>query len=122
MCIMKKILVVEDEEDILNLVRIILEINNYKVIVAHDGYQGLEMVKENPDLILLDIMMPGMTGWEFLDKIRADGYDIPVIVLTANAQMSTLETAINKKVDDCVVKPFDREDLMEKVNSILNKN
>jgi CheY-like chemotaxis protein len=119
---MKKILIVEDEEDILNLVRIILEINNYKVIVAHDGYQGLEMVNENPDLIILDIMMPGMTGWEFLDKIRADGYDIPVIVLTANAQMSTLETAINKKVDDCVVKPFDREDLMEKVNSILNKN
>jgi CheY-like chemotaxis protein len=119
---MKKILVVEDEEDILNLVRIILEINNYKVIVAHDGYQGLEMVKENPDLILLDIMMPGMTGWEFLDKIRQNGFNTPVIVLTANAQMSTLETAINKKVDDCIVKPFDREDLMEKVNSILNKN
>ncbi|MBA2861270.1 response regulator transcription factor [Methanococcus maripaludis] len=119
---MKKILVVEDEEDILNLVKIILEINNYEVIVAHDGYQGLEQVKENPDLIILDIMMPGMTGWEFLDKIRNEGFEIPVIVLTANAQMSTLETAINKKVDDCVVKPFDREDLMEKVSSILNKN
>uniref|UniRef100_A9AA10 Response regulator receiver protein n=1 Tax=Methanococcus maripaludis (strain C6 / ATCC BAA-1332) TaxID=444158 RepID=A9AA10_METM6 len=118
---MKKILVVEDEEDILNLVKIILEINNYEVFVAHDGYQGLEQVKKNPDLIILDIMMPGMTGWEFLDKIRNEGFEIPVIVLTANAQMSTLETAIDKKVDDCVVKPFDREDLMEKVNSILNK-
>ena len=59
---MKKILVIEDEEDILNLVKIILEISGYEVMVAHDGYQGLELVKNNPDLIILDLMMPGMTG------------------------------------------------------------
>lgn len=121
---MKKILVIEDEEDILNLVKIILEISGYEVMVAHDGYQGLELVKNNPDLIILDLMMPGMTGWEYLDKIRSEGFsNIPVIILTANAQMSTIETAINKKVDDCLVKPFDKGDLLEKVNAILsNKN
>lgn len=119
--IMKKVLIVEDEEDILNLVRIILEISGYEVITAQDGYQGLELIKKKPDLIILDLMMPGMTGWEYLDKIRSEGYsNIPVIVLTANAQISTIETAINKKVDDCIVKPFDRDDLLLKVKAILS--
>ncbi|ABR54520.1 response regulator receiver protein [Methanococcus vannielii SB] len=118
---MKKVLIVEDEEDILNLVRIILEISGYEVITAQDGYQGLELIKKKPDLIILDLMMPGMTGWEYLDKIRSEGYsNIPVIVLTANAQISTIETAINKKVDDCIVKPFDRDDLLLKVKAILS--
>ncbi|EHP85781.1 response regulator [Methanotorris formicicus] len=119
---MPKILVIEDEEDILNLIKIILEIQGYEVLTACDGFEALERMKENPDLIILDIMMPEIDGWEVLDKIRKNENwkPIPVIVFTANTHIENLKKVHEKRVNDIIVKPFEKKELLEKIEKILN--
>ncbi|AEH07007.1 response regulator [Methanothermococcus okinawensis] len=121
---MAKILVVEDNEDILNLVKIILEVNNHDVLTASDGHEAIKLMENKPDLVLLDIMMPGMSGWDVLDIIRSrDKWkNTPVIALTALAQKKDIETGVKKHVDGYIVKPFEKKELLNIINKVLGEH
>ena len=121
---MKKIMVVDDEEDQLFTIKKTLEYaeKEYEVITLNNGNNCLQYLKNNekPDLILLDIMMPEMTGWELYDKIKEndDWRDIPVVFLTARTD-ETAEKAGKFFGEDYIEKPFDAEDLIKRINKII---
>jgi DNA-binding response OmpR family regulator len=113
----KRILVVDDEKDYVHTIRYFLEMNGYSVLVAHDGNGALEQAKEMPDLILLDIMMPGMGGIEVLRKLRCDSdtCDIPVIMLSIKSDPKTVSEARSLKACDFVKKDADLDELLETI-------
>ncbi len=119
----KKILVVDDEEDIVNLVRLILEDAGYQVGSITDGRHTIEKLKqERFDLILLDIMMPFVTGWEVLEEMRSHEQtrNIPVALLTARA--SPRDDNLPHPTDYCdyITKPFEPDDLLRRIRQILS--
>ncbi len=114
----KKILVVDDEPDIRESVRMILEKNGYNVITAENGDQCLEKVKENPDLILLDIMMPGTPVSEVVKKINDIKIAFMSVVRISDARKRGLTTQDN--IVDFFQKPFNVTDLIDRVEIILN--
>lgn len=118
-----KILYIEDESQMLQLVRLILERQGYQFIGALGGQQGLELArKEKPDLILLDLMMPEMDGWEVYRRIQADEelHGTPVIVITAKAQSIDRVLGLHiAKVDAYITKPFDPDELVTAVEKVL---
>lgn len=120
---MKKILVIDDEPDIVFLIKLILEKEGYKVIEANSGSEGLELVKkEKPDLVLLDVMMPDMLGWEVSKKIKADKElrKIPVAMLTVkSAAEDKLKSLEEAGADWHIAKPIDREKLLNTVAWLL---
>ncbi|OGW85141.1 MAG: hypothetical protein A3C35_03215 [Omnitrophica bacterium RIFCSPHIGHO2_02_FULL_46_11] len=116
----KKILVIEDEPEIVRMLKSRLEANNYAVDSASDGVDGLKHVEsEKPDLIILDIMMPGMDGYTFLKNLKhkPSGHQIPVIVLTAKSEIQDLFEL--EGVTDYVVKPYEPQNLLERVQKHL---
>lgn len=118
-----KILVVDDEPDLVSTVEYRLKFANYTVITATNGQEGLDRAKsEKPDLILLDTNMPVMSGHEVLASLRADSAikDIPVIMLTARCEAQDIAAASAHGVSDYVTKPFDFSDLMAKIQAVLN--
>jgi DNA-binding response OmpR family regulator len=119
-----KIMVVDDEPDIVKLVKISLEMANYDVIEAFSGIEALEKTKEGlPDLFLLDIMMPDMNGYEVCEKLKADDStkNIPVVMLTAKGQKGDAEQGLKVGAEDYIIKPFDPYELGEQIAEILNK-
>ena len=118
---MKKIMVVDNEPDIVDLTRTVLEIGGYQVIPAYSGEECLQKINdEEVDLILLDIMMPGMSGWDVFNKIKQQNIDIKV------AFMSVLEISEKRKqvlldegLSDYIMKPFDKDTLLDKVDKML---
>lgn len=120
---MKRVVCVEDEPEMIDLVRLILGRRGFYVIGANGGIEGLETVRrEKPDLILLDLMMPDMDGWEVYQQIKADPglRSIPVIVVTAKAQSIDKVLGLHiAKVDDYITKPFGPQELLESVEKIL---
>ncbi len=117
-----KILVVDDEPDLVSTVEYRLKFANYNVITASNGEEGLDRARsENPDLILLDTNMPVMNGHEVLASLRADPdiKDIPVIMLTARCEAQDIAAASAHGVSDYVTKPFDFGDLMAKIQAVL---
>ncbi len=121
---MKKILMMEDEPDISEAVQSSLKARGYWVILAADGEEGLRKVKsEKPDLVLLDIMMPKVDGWQVLKAIRNDEdaatRDLPVLMLTANRQTSSLIESQSLKATDYIMKPFAIEKLMRFINRYI---
>jgi len=120
----KTILVVDDEPDIVKLVSISLKLSNFDVLTAISGPQALEILKgKSPDLVLLDIMMPEMSGYEVCKVIKADPKtkDIPGVMLTAKGQKGDAEKGLDIGADDYIIKPFDPYELGEQVTRILNK-
>lgn len=121
-----RILVVDDEPDLIDTVQCRLEYCKCDVITASNGEKGLEKAAcEKPDLILLDTNMPVMNGQEMLERLRKDPdlKDIPVIMLTALCEPQDIATASSYGIADYVTKPFDYTELMEKIASVLeNKN
>jgi two-component system response regulator VicR len=121
----KRILCVEDEPEMIDLIRLILGRRGFEVRGATGGREGLRMVREeHPDLVLLDLMMPDMDGWEVYQQMKADEKtrDIPVIVVTAKAQNIDRVLGIHiAKVDDYITKPFSPQDLLASVEKILNQ-
>jgi len=118
----KKILIVDDEPHILKMVENRLKFSGYETITAQDGNEGLKKAQEQkPHLILLDILMPGMNGFQTLKKLKEqeDTRNIPVIILTAKGQPQDVEEAINLGASDYVVKPFTPIVLLEKINKVL---
>ncbi len=120
---LKCILCVEDEPEMIDLMRLILGRRGFEVKGATGGIEGLNMIRqEPPDLILLDLMMPDMDGWEVYQQIKADEKTkhIPVIVVTAKAQSIDKVLGLHiAKVDDYITKPFSPQDLMNSVDRVL---
>jgi DNA-binding response OmpR family regulator len=116
----KRILVVDDEQGIITVLRIKLGHSNYEVITATSGTEAVDLVQtQEPDIVLLDILMPGMNGFEVLEKVR--GFS-PVPVVAFTAQKDVAESAIKKGADDYITKPFDPDLLIEKIETILSRN
>lgn len=121
---MPKILVVDDEEDILDLLMFNLERADYEVIRAIDGNSGLEAVLEHlPDLVVLDLMLPGRHGYQVFQEMRADSRtrDIPVLMLTAKAELADRITGLKLGADDYVTKPFSPRELVLRVQALLRR-
>ncbi len=119
-----KIMVVDDEPDIVKLVKISLEMANFEVVEAFGGQEALDKVQAaQPDLILLDIMMPDINGFQVCEKIKADPATkhIPVILLTAKGQRGDAEQGLNAGADDYIIKPFDPYELGEQVLEMIKK-
>ncbi|RLF27325.1 MAG: response regulator [Thermoplasmata archaeon] len=119
----KKIMIVDDEPDILTSIGQILELSGYKVIKAADGKECLDKLnKEIPDLVILDIMMPGMSGWDVAAKIKENPKwnKIPIMFLTAKGDTMSIGMG-SLASEDYVVKPFDINDLKERIEKILKK-
>ncbi|OGO17039.1 MAG: two-component system response regulator [Chloroflexi bacterium RBG_16_48_8] len=118
-----RVVCIEDEPEMIDLVRLILGRKGFNVIGADGGIEGLEIVRrEKPDLVLLDLMMPDMDGWEVYQQIKADPElrDIPIIVVTAKAQSIDKVLGLHiAKVDDYITKPFGPQELLESVEKIL---
>ena len=114
----KKILVVDDEENIVRMLVERLEANKYKVLIAYSGKQALEKVtQETPDLILLDIMMPGMDGFQVLHKLKSEFTTsrIPVIMLTCKADSDSILNAQDLEAADYLIKPYEADELLRMV-------
>ena len=119
----KKIMIVDDEEDILYTVGKMLEMDGYTVIKAENGEQCLEKLKnETPDLVLLDIMMPGLDGWDVAAKIKENPEckKIPIIFLTAKGDTMSVGMG-GLASEDYIVKPFDVKELKQRIDQVLNK-
>jgi two-component system response regulator VicR len=121
----RRILCIEDEPEMIDLIRLILERKGFEVLGAVGGQEGLDAVRgEKPDLVLLDLMMPDVDGWEVYRQMKADERlkDIPVVVVTAKAQSIDKVLGLHiAKVDDYVTKPFGPGDLLEAVDRVFAK-
>ena len=118
----RRILVVDDERHIVRLVQVNLEKVGYTVLTAYDGVEALEQVgKEKPDMVILDVMMPRMDGFEVLKKLQADAKtrDIPVIMLTAKAQDADIFRGWSSGVSSYLTKPFNPRELLTFVERIF---
>ncbi|GAB4484579.1 MAG: hypothetical protein OHK0031_08650 [Anaerolineales bacterium] len=119
----KRILCIEDEPDMIELIRLILQRRGFEIQGAAGGQEGLRKVREwLPDLVLLDLMMPDMDGWEVYQQMKAEEKtrDIPVIVVTAKAQNIDKVLGLHiAKVDDYVAKPFSPGELLASVERVL---
>ena len=126
-----KILVVDDDPDILDAVAMILESQGYEVVMARDGIEGLATLKaENPDLMILDLLMPKMDGFAVCKELQDPRWskykDIPILILTsvreeASRRRYELETGLELDVDDYVEKPFSPDILLERVERLIKK-
>jgi DNA-binding response OmpR family regulator len=116
------VLVVDDDPVILKLLEVNFEMEGFQVVRASDGAEGLERAREvHPDIVVLDVMMPRMTGYEVAKALREDDSTahIPIIFVTARAQSSDVERGMELGVDDYITKPFDPLDLIDRVNTLL---
>lgn len=119
----RKVVCIEDEPQMVDLLILILKTNGFEAFGALSGLDGLELIKSvKPDLVLLDLMMPEMDGWQVYQRMKDDEHmrAIPVIIVTAKAQPidETLARSI-AKVDDYVIKPFSPNALVQKINKVL---
>lgn len=116
------ILLVEDEIKLARFIELELQSEGYRVTVAHDGMSGLSLVRESePDLAILDWMMPGLTGVELCRRLRATGIKIPVILLTAKDEVGDRVTGLDAGADDYLVKPFSIEELLARIRAHLRR-
>jgi DNA-binding response OmpR family regulator len=118
-----RVVYIEDEQEMIDLVKLILSRKRFEVIGANGGREGLDAVRKiSPAVILLDLMMPDMDGWEVYQQLKADEStrDIPVIVITAKAQNIDKVLALHiAKVDDYIPKPFTPKDLLDSIEKVL---
>ena len=121
----KSVVCIEDEPEMVDLIKLILGRKGFELIGAMGGREGLEAIRRvRPDLVLLDLMMPDMDGWEVYQQIKADDElkHIPVIVVTAKAQSIDKVLGLHiAKVDDYVTKPFGPQELLQSVEKVLSK-
>ncbi len=121
----KRIVCIEDEPDMIELLRTILETKGFTVIGADGGVVGLETVRrEKPDLILLDLMMPDMDGWEVFQQVKDDPelQEIPVVVVTAKAQSIDKVLGLYiARAEDYITKPFKVQDLVDSIENLVGK-
>ena len=115
------IIVVDDEETVLNLVQRILEEAGYNVVTATNGQEALDKISQlDVDLLLLDIMMPGLDGFQILNLLRKQS-DIPVIMLTGEDKVASVQDALNLGADDYITKPFKPRELVARIEAKLRR-
>lgn len=120
----RKILVVDDEVDLVKTIQFSLELEGYKVLVSYNGEDALNQArKENPDLIILDLMLPKLDGYKVCRLLKFDEKykHIPIMMLTAKTQEKDKVLGIETGADEYITKPFDMDVLMEKIKAYLNK-
>lgn len=122
---MTRLLVADDSETVLLMLQRRLEMEGYEVITATDGLETLERLKEAssdqlPDLILLDAMMPKLSGLEVLEELRSSGSKIPVLMISAHLDAQEPERMRKLGVTDCIPKPFEWEDLIGRIEELAN--
>jgi DNA-binding response OmpR family regulator len=120
----RKILLVDDEVDLVKTIKFSLELEGYKVLVSYNGEDALNQArKENPDLILLDIMLPKLDGYKVCRLLKFDEQykHIPILMMTAKTQEKDKLMGKETGANEYITKPFDMEELMEKVKTYLNK-
>lgn len=118
-----RVLVVDDDPVIQNLLRVNFEMEGYEVIVASDGVEGLERARQDaPDVVVCDIMMPRMDGLTVARELKADPATagIPILLLSAKAQQADVQAGTDAGADDYVTKPFDPLNLLERVRTLLD--
>jgi two-component system response regulator VicR len=119
----QRIVYIEDEQEMIDLVRLILTRKGFEILGANGGREGIAMVKEEkPDLVLLDLMMPDVDGWDVYQQMKADPATrgIPVIVITAKAQSIDKVLGLHiAKVDDYIAKPFTPQELLDSVLKVM---
>lgn len=117
-----KILVVDDEQAVRESLRRSLRFNGYEVLTANDGLEAVETVRaENPELVILDVMMPNMDGLEVCRTLRSEGWDRPILVLTARDGVSDRVAGLDAGADDYLPKPFALEELLARVRSLVRR-
>ena len=118
----KKILIVEDDENIRELLRLYLEREGYEISEAENGAVGLSKWKaENPDMMLLDVMMPVMDGWQVIREIRESGSNMPVIMITAKGETMDKVSGLELGADDYIVKPLEMREVVARVRAVLRR-
>lgn len=119
---MKKILIIEDEPNIRELILYNLKTNGYDGIAAEDGIMGITMVhREKPNLILLDIMLPGKNGYEICKELREEGNNTPIIMITAKTEELDKVMGLEYGADDYISKPFGIRELMARIKAVLRR-
>ncbi|WP_309121068.1 response regulator transcription factor [Paenibacillus sp.] len=117
------VLVIDDDEKITSMLRRGLAFEGYGVRTARNGAEGLEAIRqEEPDVIVLDIMMPGVDGWEVCRRLREAGIRVPVLMLTAKDEVSDRVRGLDAGADDYLVKPFALEELLARVRALLRRS
>ena len=117
----KKVLIVEDDGNIAELLHLYLEKEGFETVVANDGGKGVELFRSfHPDLVLLDIMLPVMDGWSVLKKIRETD-KTPVIMLTAKGELSDKVQGLEGGADDYIVKPFEMKEVLARIHAVLRR-
>jgi len=116
-------MVVDDEPDTVDLIKLVLETEGFEVISAYSGKECLEKLKiEKPSMILLDLMMPGMDGWEVFHEIKKEYEDIPVAILTVSDRDIDKMLGLHVlKADDYITKPFGRQELINRVRKLIKE-
>ena len=118
-----KILVVEDERDLNRIITKHLKKNNYSVDSCFDGQEALDFISYSEyDLIITDIMMPNVDGYEFIDKLRANKNNTPVIMLTAKDALEDKIVGLDSGADDYIVKPFEFDELLARIRVLMRRN
>ncbi len=118
----KKILIVEDEQNIVDILSFNLEREGYDTIEAYDGPTGLKLaLEENPDLILLDLMLPGMDGFDVCRQIRRAGHATPILMLTAREEEADKVLGLELGADDYITKPFSMRELLARVKANIRR-
>jgi DNA-binding response OmpR family regulator len=116
------VLVADDDQDILELVAFRLERAGYRILTATDGERALELaLDQHPDLAVLDVMMPRLTGLEVTERIRAEGEQMPIVLLTARVQEADVARGFEAGADDYIKKPFSPQELRARVQAILGR-
>ena len=117
----RKVLIVEDDGNIAELLHLYLEKESFEVAVAHDGVAGLNTFQSfQPDLVLLDIMLPGMDGWSVCRKIR-ESSKTPIIMLTAKGETGDKVSGLEMGADDYIVKPFEMKEVLARIHAVLRR-
>ena len=117
----RKVVVVEDDINIAELLRLYLEKDGFSVTVTHDGAEGLRAAEEqNPDLVMLDIMLPGMDGWQVCKRLRQTS-KVPIIMLTAKGETEDKVQGLEMGADDYIVKPFEVKELLARIHAVLRR-
>ena len=122
---MKKILIVDDEADIIEILQFVLEAEGFECITAFDGEEGLKLAREiHPDLIILDVMMPKINGYKISRLLKYDNKykDIPIIMVTARSQLEDKMIGEETGVNEYITKPFELDAIVKKVEEYLGEN
>ena len=116
------VLIVEDDRNIADLLRLYLEKEGYEVVIANDGLKGAELFKSSqPSLVLLDVMLPGMDGWGVCRAIRSES-KTPIIMLTAKSETEDKVSGLKQGADDYITKPFEMKEVLARIEAVLRRS